>query len=266
MPGVHADITDKTVTIGVTDKIGKWDIDISYTYGSSDYDLTVRNSLNRSMGDENKFEFDVGGYEFTQSVGGVYLKRKYDVLNGLNLAFGSEYRVDRYVLRNGEEASYKDYTVVDSIRNGLVVGRKKTKTWAGASQVYPGHRPESAIDRNRTNVSAYADGELNINKSIMVTSALRYENYSDFGDVFTGKLASIVKLPFGFSIRGSISNGFRAPAMQQIYHATVTNNFDAQGVPHREGTFSNVSAIARILGIDKLKEERIGKLWYRSCI
>ena len=257
LPGVHADMIDQTLTTGVTSKLGEWDLDVSYTYGRSAYDLTVRNSLNRSMGDRNKFQFDVGGYEFSQHVGGLYLSRSFDFLEKFNFATGVEYRIDRYALMSGEEDSYKDYTLLDTVSpsTNLVVGQKKTKTWAGASQVYPGHRPETEVDQNRSNISMYIDGELEVTQKWMISAAARYENYSDFGNVLTGKLASVYKIAAPLSLRASISTGFRAPSLQQIYHSTVTNNFDAQGVPHREGTFSNVSAIARLVGIEKLKEE-----------
>ena len=257
LPGVHADIIDQTITTGLKSKMGDWDIDISYTYGGSAYDLTVRNSLNRSMGDQTKFQFDVGGYEFTQHVSGIYLSRSYDFLENFNIALGAEYRIDRYALRHGEEASYKDYTLLDTTNSvtGVVDGQKKVKTWAGASQVYPGHRPESAIDENRSNVSFFIDSELDVTEKWLVSAAVRYENYTDFGNVLTGKIATVYRIFDGLSIRSSLSSGFRAPSLQQVHHSTVTNNFDPQGVAHREGTFSNTSPVARLIGIDKLKEE-----------
>ena len=259
LPGVHADMIDQTLTTGIKSQLGKWDLDVSYTYGKSAYDLIVRNSLNRSMGDITKFQFDVGGYEFTQHVAGLYLSRSFDFLENFNLATGVEYRVDRYALRSGEEASYKDYTLLDTANatTGIVDGQKKTNSvWTGAAQVYPGHRPESEVDENRSNVALYIDGELEITDKWMVSAAGRYENYSDFGNVLTGKLASVYRVITPLSIRASVSTGFRAPSLQQIHHSTVTNNFDSKGVPHREGTFSNTSSVARLIGIDKLQEEK----------
>jgi iron complex outermembrane receptor protein len=71
------------------------------------------------------------------------------------------------------------------------------------------------VDAHRTNIGVYADAELNITKQWLVDGAARYENYSDFGSVLTGKLATRYKIADNFNIRGSVSTGFRAPSLHK---------------------------------------------------
>jgi iron complex outermembrane receptor protein len=92
----------------------------------------------------------------------------------------------------------------------------------------------------------------------MIAGALRFENYSDFGSTLNYKLASRYKVSNAFSIRGSMSTGFRAPSMQQRFYAKTNTLFvTINGVltPVESGTFTNDSQPAKLLGIPQLKQE-----------
>ena len=89
-------------------------------------------------------------------------------------------------------------------------------------------------------------------------SALRFENYSDFGSTLNYKIASRYKVSDKFTIRGASSSGFRAPSMQQKFYAKTNTLFvstPAGLVATESGTFTNDSKPAQILGIPTLKEE-----------
>jgi iron complex outermembrane receptor protein len=90
-----------------------------------------------------------------------------------------------------------------------------------------------------------------------VTAAGRFENYSDFGSTLNGRLAARLGLLDGrLNLRGSVSNGFRAPSLHQIYFNEVRTDLNDQGELVNVGTFSNDSEVARVLGIPRLDEER----------
>jgi iron complex outermembrane receptor protein len=101
----------------------------------------------------------------------------------------------------------------------------------------------------------YTDVELDVTKQYLVTAAVRYENYSDFGGTMNGKLAMRYKFSNAFNLRGSISTGFRAPSLQQTYFNTIFTNF-VNGVPTEVLLSSNLSTVTRTLGIDRLRQER----------
>ena len=101
-------------------------------------------------------------------------------MNGLNLAFGAEYRTENYKIFAGEPGSYID---ADGPGFGGDAG----------SQGFPGFRPADATDRDRHSVAAYVDVETDVTDRLKVQTALRYENFSDFGSSVTGKLAAAYK-------------------------------------------------------------------------
>jgi iron complex outermembrane receptor protein len=68
---------------------------------------------------------------------------------------------------------------------------------------------------------AYLDLEHDVTKKITVSAAGRFKQYSDFGNTINGKLASRYKISDNFSLRGSISSGFRAPSLAQLYFNTT---------------------------------------------
>jgi iron complex outermembrane recepter protein len=89
--------------------------------------------------------------------------------------------------------------------------------------------------------------------------AARYEYYSDFGGNLAGKLATRYKISDKLSIRGSISNGFRAPSLQQRYNSSVVLGYSFVGgipVPTTRGTFPNDHPVVTALGVPSLTAEK----------
>lgn len=125
----------------------------------------------------------------------------------------------------------------------------------GGSQGFPGYSPKNEIDKGRTNLSVYVDTELDISEKLLVSAAIRYENYSDFGSTVNGKFASRYKITDHINIRGSVSTGFRAPSLAQIYYNTNFTNFNSSG--STEVLLSpNDSQVTKAFGIGKLNEEK----------
>ena len=62
-----------------------------------------------------------------------------------------------------------------------------------------------------------------------------------------------------FLIRGSVSNGFHAPALQQIYltsTGSASKNIGGINVPVSTGIFRNNSDVARAFGVKQLTPEK----------
>lgn len=247
LPEINSDVRDFSTALGVKGKMGKWDADFSNTYGRNTFDFTVTNSVNytqASLGSNWQREFDAGGLKFSQNTLNADLSRKFDVKQGLNVAFGAEYRMDQFGIRAGEEASYRNYNTAAGV--------------AAGAQVFAGFLPSNQGNNNRSNISLYADLEQDFSKKFMVAGALRFENYSDFGSTLNYKLATRYKISDNFTIRASTSTGFRAPSQQQKFYAKTNTLFistPAGLVPAESGTFTNESTPAQILGIPKLKQE-----------
>ncbi len=105
----------------------------------------------------------------------------------------------------------------------------------------------------------YVDLETDINDHFLINVAGRYENYNDFGSNLAGKLAMRYKFSSAFSIRGSLSNGYHAPALQQIYFSSSGNawrNVGGVSTQVRLGTFRNNSDVAKAFGVKPLQPEK----------
>ena len=88
-----------------------------------------------------------------------------------------------------------------------------------------------------------------------MSGTIRSENYSDFGNAFVYKFSSRYKVSDAFTLRGSVSTGFRAPTLHQIYTQKAQYSFvPGQGI-QVGGLISNVSTQAKLLGIDPLDAE-----------
>lgn len=242
-PHNQAHITDVSFAAGIKGKIfSEWKWDISNNTGQNDFHFYGNNTFNASLINRpEKTKFDDGGLRFLQSTTNFDLNRSFKSIGkGLNIAMGAEFRFEQYNIFAGEEASYEGYA--------NAFGQS-----AGA-QGFPGFSLADVIKGKRTNVSMFADGDLQITDNWLISAAGRLENFSDFGFVATGKFATMVKLGKFINWRASFSSGFRAPSLQQIYfNNTITSFSFGKLVQNRIA--SNVDPITRAAGIPELKEE-----------
>jgi iron complex outermembrane receptor protein len=247
LPQIQSDIVDFSTSLGSRTKFGSWNFDLSNTYGSNKFLFEVANSVNYTqfaLAGNNQTSFNAGGTKFWQNTANADLSRKFDVLAGLNVATGLEYRVDAFGIEQGEDASFKNFDVNSNA--------------TPSAQVFPGFINIIGGDKTRNAKAVYLDIEQDITNKFLVTGALRFENYSDFGSTLNYKFSTRYKVVEELNFRASLSTGFRAPSIQQRYFAKVNTLFISQGgnlVPIQAGTFPNDSRPAEILGIPKLQEE-----------
>ncbi len=215
VPAFPAESKDYSAVFGLTRTVLKgWNMDFSTGYGRNAVDRFAGNTSNASMGAASPTEFYVGFSSFSQSTTEANLSKSYEglwTMKALNLAFGSQFRVDKYVLKRGDEASYQI--------GPLAASQNKTPGVQGIA----GTSPQDEANESRTNFGIYADAEADITERFLVAMALRFENYTDFGGNFSGKLASRFNITKNIAIRGSVNKGFRAPSLQQTFNsATAT--------------------------------------------
>jgi len=259
-PQITSIITDASISAGIKHHMENgWDVDFNNTYGKNKFHYYIKNSDNASMGIASPTDFDAGGHSLSQNTTGIDFSKFFkDAANGINLAFGMEFRTENFIIFPGEVASYALYDV-----NGLPITNPETQTVAfdsngndlpGGSQGFPGYSPSNSVDRSRSNVGIYVDSEFNLSPSFLVAAALRYENYSDFGNTFNYKLSSRLNLNEHLALRGSISSGFRAPSLAQLYYNLIfTNIVNGQSLPSLLS--ANNSTVTKAFGIQQLKQE-----------
>ncbi|MEQ9415506.1 MAG: TonB-dependent receptor, partial [Cyclobacteriaceae bacterium] len=110
---------------------------------------------------------------------------------------------------------------------------------------------------NRYNFGGYFDVAFDITKDFLLNGTARVENYSDFGSAFVWKVSSRYKfMDDKITVRGSVSTGFRAPTLHQIYTQKAQYSFiPGQGI-QVGGLVNNVSREANLLNIPQLDAEK----------
>tara|TARA_R110001599_G_scaffold353231_1_gene591027 strand:- start:106205 stop:108763 length:2559 start_codon:yes stop_codon:yes gene_type:complete len=268
LPLINSQIEDYSVDLGYRMEFNSGlSMDVSYTDGGNKIDYETKNSVNYSfvnflnygegLSDEqiraeipraaDAYKLELGletfDLEFHQEIG------------DFSLAYGGELRRDEYKIKPGDPYSYGDFDTV----NGEPVYPQDAP---GGIQGFPGISPISAVDENRDVWSIYVDTEYEFSDTLLVSAAIRYDDYDDFGDTTNYKLAANWGITDTVRLRGSFSTGFRAPSMQQLYFNNISTQFvtnpadpDGPQISTQVGTFRNDSALAEAIGIPQLKEE-----------
>ena len=256
LPLIRPTVEDQSVVAGIdwqlTDALS---VDTSVNYGANSFAFEIANSNNVSLGLSSPTVFDAGTLDLSEvnaNVDGVYDSGPFA------LAFGAGFRQETYEILEGEPASYADggFVNVDTVFDPVLFG--PTAGAAGA-QVFRGFSPSNAVDETRDSYSAYAEISADLlDDRVNGQAAVRYENYDGFGGTTTFKLAGLAQVFDGLAARGSVTTGFRAPSMQQLFFNSTSTQFvqvNGVTVAQERGTFRNDSALARGLGIPELKEE-----------
>ena len=246
IPIFPAEDKDLSAVFGVTRSVLKgWNMDFSTGYGRNAVDRFAENSSNASMGAASPKDFYVGFSSFSQSTTEANLSKNIEGLwkmKALNIALGSQFRVDKYVLKRGDTAAYGI--------GPLAASQNKTPGVQGIA----GTAPVDESAESRTNFAIYADAEADITERFLVATALRFENYSDFGSNFSGKLASRLIITKNIAIRGSINKGFRAPSLQQIFNSATTTTVQAGTIRYTK-QYRNNDPLLDSIGIEDPKPE-----------
>lgn len=231
-PTFETDINDNTFGAGVKGELNNWQFDVSATLGHNDVDYTVGNTLNVALGATSPTTFKVGGYEFNNQVFNLDLSRK--LSNVFNLSLGTEFRTETFVAKAGQPESYEG--------NG--------------AQSFPGLQPSNEVNATRYNIGTYADLNADITENLLLGGAVRFENYSDFGDNISWKVnARYLLWNQKITLRSSYSTGFRAPSLHQIYLSNIQTLVSGGSVSN-QGTFNNQSSVIRQLEVPKLTDEK----------
>ncbi len=229
-PTFETTVNDITFMAGSRNTFGEWNSDISLSYGSNSVDYLIGNTINPALLPNSPTEFDAGAYTFGNIIGNLDLSRSFDKLT---VSFGAEARSESFEVVAGQEESYVD----------------------GGAQSFPGLQPGNALDEGRNNIGAYIGLDYDLSDNTFFGGAARFENYSDFGSNVSWKVNArqFIADKKG-AIRASVSTGFRAPSLHQIYLSNV-QTLVSGGTISNQGTFNNVSDVIVGLGVPALDAE-----------
>lgn len=268
LPEIHTKINDYSVIAGLNIKLGEWNMDISNTKGQNTIEYNIENTGNSSLAanDNPQTKFYAGTLSFLQNTLNVDLDRKVELGAGksLNMAFGGEYRYERFSIGAGEPNSYINGgrqfqpDPIPAYPGTNNVFTFSPGTAVSGAQVFPGFQPADAVKAKRSIYAAYGDFELRARK-LTLGAAARYETYDEFQvnyDNLSGKLAARYDITSQFAVRASGSTGFRAPSLHQRYFQNTSTQFVA-GLPSQALTANNYNPIvSNAFGIEGLKPEK----------
>ena len=195
---------DSSETIGVKGAVVGWTWDLSSTYGVDKVDIRTLKSTNAAFfnatGASPTDIYD-GFLRATQWTNNLDIDKNFDVgLAGpLNFAIGGEFRREIYQIAQGQPASYLQ----------------------GGAQGYAGFDPTDAGSHSRNNEAGYIDIAVKPIAGLQVDVAGRFEHYTDFGNAKVGKLTARFDFTPTFAVRGTVSNGFRAPTLAEEYYSST---------------------------------------------
>jgi iron complex outermembrane receptor protein len=259
VPTFEGLLNDYNGTVGVKTKINEWNVDLSYTTGGNTQTYKVNQSHNRNevfspstwvdsnnngviddgevsegaplYQSNSQQSFDPGGTKFTHNVGNIDMNRI--LSDKVSIGVGAEFRNETFEVIEGELASYD----------------------GGGADSFAGNAPQNSGKFNRYNFGGYLSLDYDVSDAFLLSGTVRTENYSDFGNTFVYKFSTRYKITDKISARASVSSGFRAPTLHQIYTQKAQYSFvPGQGI-QVGGLINNVSTQAKLLGIPELDAE-----------
>jgi iron complex outermembrane receptor protein len=204
-PKEESDETDMSWTLGLTGDNAGWLWDLATTYGRDTMDVYTTDSMNFTLWNQtgaSPTDFYDGSYRANQWTTSLDASKDFDIglVEPMTFATGVEYRLDEYGIDPGEPASYYG---------------------AGASS-FPGYNPAvntGSYDRHSSAV--FFNTIFQMTEAWLLDLAVRYEDYSDFGEKTVGKITTRYDFTDGIAVRATASTGFRAPTLGEGFYSAV---------------------------------------------
>ncbi len=241
-PRFGGDVVDYSVVGGLRGELDnglRWDASVGY--GFNEVDFFINNTVNASLGPATPTNFDPGLYAQTDL--NFNFDVSYAVSDQVNVAAGVEYRDEEFEIGIGQTESFD-------------IGPLADQGFSAASNGFPGFGDIAAGSWSRDNVAAYIDVEIYPVDNWLLTGALRFEDFSDFGSTTNFKVSTNYRVNDNFAVRGSLSSGFRAPTPGQSNAFNVSTEFDtALNDLVNNGTIPSTNPVAVLFGGQPLDPE-----------
>ena len=231
--------TDESILLGLkgfaAETLG-WSVSASYGRHHADY--FIFNTVNASMGPDTPTLFNPGDY--IQTDVNLNLDITYPVSDQVFLAAGLERRNEAFEIVEGQIESY------------LIGQPLASQGFQPATNGFSGFSKVAAGRWDRSNTALYVEADFEPIDPLLISVALRSENFDDFGSTTNYKVASNFALTDDLRLRGSYSTGFRAPTpgQQNAFNITTEFNFEKNDLVNNGTVPSTSRAVGLVLGLD----------------
>ncbi len=222
-----------STTVGFKGTVFGWNYDASTTYGLDEDKIGLNDSGNVGYFADfgtTPTHFNEGEFYGTQWTNNLDFSREFNLglKEPVTFSFGFENRRETYQIVEGDFASRYDT----------------------GPQSFPGFTSTDAGEHSRMVNAGYFEINVSPIDKLVLDGAARYEHYDDFGSATVGKLTARYDVTPKFALRGTISDGFRAPTLaEEFYSSTNVSPTSAfvQLPPNSPG--------AALVGVNGLKPE-----------
>ena len=231
--------TDESILLGLkgvaAETLG-WSVSASYGRHHADY--FIFNTVNASMGPDTPTLFNPGDY----------------IQTDVNLNFDITYPVsDQVFLAAGLERRNEAFEIVEGQIESYLIGQPlASQGFQPATNGFSGFSKVAAGRWDRSNTALYVEADFEPMDPLLISLALRAENFDDFGSTTNYKVASNFALTDDLRLRGSYSTGFRAPTpgQQNAFNITTEFNFDKNDLVNNGTVPSTSRAVGLALGLE----------------
>jgi iron complex outermembrane recepter protein len=241
--------------------------DISGSLGNNTLAVSLKNSINPSLGPQSPTSFYDGKFAQRETTFNVDLSYPLDLpflASPLSIAGGFEWHDENYQQLLGDLASYIAgpyttqplYTCAGTVCTPALdsKGKQIVASQTTASNGYGGI--STSVDASQVNYAAYLDFEADVLKNLTLGLAGRQEHYDSFGSTTLGKFSARWKIIDALAVRGTVSTGFHAPTPGQSNVETLSTTFlPGTATQVQIGTYPVTSAAAKYYGATTLRPE-----------
>ncbi len=214
--------------------------DASASLGTSEIDQFIFDTVNASLGFDTPTSFRPGVYR--QEETNLNFDVTYPLNDLVHLAAGAEWRREEFTIGAGDQPSWE-------------IGPYAAQGFSSGSNGFNGYRADTTAGVwDRSNIAVYGDVEFTDPGRWTLGTALRFENFDDFGKTVNYKVSGRLKLTDMAALRGAVSTGFRAPTPGQQNAFNVTTAFIG-GQLTNQGVVPATSAVAMARGGGQLQPE-----------
>ncbi|GBL05168.1 TonB-dependent siderophore receptor [Glaciecola sp. KUL10] len=216
-------VTDASLAVGTKGELDNgMTYDVSSYYGSNEIEYAISNTINPSLGPDTPRDFKPGTYIQEEASFNIDLSQEIsvDFAESLYVSGGFEYRYESFEAIAGDPQSYE-------------VGPLASQGFGIGSNGFPGLAARFQGKNSRNSMGLYLDSEAYITDDFMIGAAIRYEDFTDFGNTTKGKISARYQMSDTLAVRGAIATGFKAPTIGQSNVRNVTTAFSPAGLVDR---------------------------------
>ena len=244
-PRFGGTVTDNAITAGLRGELESGlTYDFSIGFGENDVAYRITDTLNPSLGPDSPTQFNLGAQTQSEIIANADFTYEMDIglASPLNIAFGAQYQDEEFEITAGD-------------REASVAGPFTDQGFATGSNGFQGFGEDVAGAFTRDSFGLYLDLEADVTDRLILSGAVRYEDFSDFGDTFNGKVAGRYAISDNFALRASYSTGFRAPTLGQSNLQRASTSFSASEGLISQLTIASTNPIAEFFGGGQLDPE-----------